>query len=108
MMGNGELEKAKIETVGSTDVHVVGPEAFFAAVVGQLVDADEQRVGPGSDLKTIAEMVAMSMGQYYEVGADLIRGYRGGGVVIQKRIYQQNQTRMSSRAGWRPSARRRW
>ena len=92
MVGDGKLEKAEIEAVGSTDVHIVGPEAFLTAVAGKFVDADKQRVGPGSYLEPIAQMVTVPMGQDNEVGSQLIRGDRRGWIVIQKCINQQNQS----------------
>jgi hypothetical protein len=91
MVGDGKLEKAEVEAVGSADVHIVGPEAFLTAVAGKFVDADEQRVGPGSYLEPVAQVVTVPMGQDNEVGGQLIRGYRRGWIVIQKWINQQNQ-----------------
>jgi len=91
MVGDGELEAAKIEVIVTTDVPIVGPKTFFTALVGEFVDAVKHGVGSGRYFEPIAKMVAVGMGQYYEFGTHLVGGHRRCRIVIQEWINQQNQ-----------------
>ena len=73
MVGNGKFQPAELEQVGAADVHVMGPEPFIDAVVGQFVDTDKKWVGPFGDLKGIADMISVSMGQHNEIRTHLSR-----------------------------------
>jgi hypothetical protein len=54
-------------------MHVVSPEPFADAVVGKLIDADEERVGPLGDLECITDMIPVPMGQNNEISGNVSR-----------------------------------
>lgn len=73
-------------------MHIVRPETLVYTVVGQLIDADEQWIGPLGNLEGVADMVAVGMGQDDEIGGDISRFYRGSWVAVEEGINQQHMT----------------
>jgi hypothetical protein len=64
----------------------MSPETLADAIIGELIDADEQRIGPRRDLEGIADMIAVGMGEDNEIGNYLGGCHRGGGIAVKKGI----------------------
>ncbi len=74
----------------SADMHVVGTKSLVGTVIGELVDADKQWIGPLGNRKGITDMIAMRMGQDNEISSQLSRFDRACRVVIDKGIDEKN------------------